>query len=539
MTHSLQPIIIDNDTVLMVDETGEAALADQAAVDLFDDENNACKTSGVIADFVDSYTRHKNTLPLEEWLDQEFAKYPGIWVDDAERHETALKVIETVQKNNDEKADLYAHLNKGKSRESWLAKKIEQGASSTGVVDIGKYAQGIDNALEDANIEMMDKVYKKFSDADEDLEGLVASSATHLHGFIAEVDLANQFNVNATASGSTLKAEVLRSIGKNSPDILIKDSAGNMLEHIQVKLYKPGEDGLNSLITNIKKHGYDNNTTLIVNEEHVAALRDKFPDLKISSDYQQNGVTMKMGKYAEYKKLQEKAQLTDETKQYQWSDANRMNIAKEIGKKALIAAAFSAGFQGARILGRRTWNTLNGKENRSANEDLQEFFESSIKSAANVGVQVAVSGALVVAVKSGWVKALQGTPAGVIANIANIAIANAKCVYKFAQGELSAVETLDAMTNITYSAIGGIEGAFAGGALGMEIGFAFGPIGVAVGGFVGSVIGSIAGSTINEAIYKAHKTIVKTAVKVIQSAWEGTKAVAKGAFNTAIFGLFA
>ncbi|MDP1614365.1 MAG: hypothetical protein Q8L68_01060 [Methylococcales bacterium] len=65
----------------------------------------------------------------------------------------------------------------------------------------------------------------------------------------------------------------------NSPDILTKDSAGNVLEHIQVKLYKPGEDGLNRLITNIKMHSYDN-TSLIVNEEHVAALCNKCPDLK-------------------------------------------------------------------------------------------------------------------------------------------------------------------------------------------------------------------------------------------------------------------
>lgn len=203
-----------------------------------------------------------------------------------------------------------------------------------------------------------------------------------------------------------------------------------------------------------------------------------------------------------------------------------MTIAKQIGKQALIAAAFNAGFQGARILGRRSWNELTGKENRPANEDLQAFFESSIESAANVGVQVAVSGALVVAVKSGWLKVLQNTPAGQIANIVYVAMENAKCLVKCAKGEMNAIE----MGNVTCTAVGGLAGSIQGGALGLALG--------PVGAFVGAVVGGIAGSAIGDAVYAGGKVIVKTAAKVIESAYEGTKAVAKGVFNTVTFGLF-
>jgi len=42
------------------------------------------------------------------------------------------------------------------------------------------------------------------------------------------------------------------------------------------------------------------------------------------------------------KDLQNQAQQNQEAKQYQWNDANRMNIAKEIGKKALVGAAMTA-----------------------------------------------------------------------------------------------------------------------------------------------------------------------------------------------------
>lgn len=113
------PAIIDNETGEILNE--EKA-ANQTASDVFGNEENAQKTGNVISTFVDSYTRHKNSLPLDVWLNQEFANYPNLWTNDAERNETALTVIKTVQDANDEKADLYAHLDKGKSRESWLAK---------------------------------------------------------------------------------------------------------------------------------------------------------------------------------------------------------------------------------------------------------------------------------------------------------------------------------------------------------------------------------------------------------------------------------
>jgi len=137
MTDKQPPVVIDNATGFIFDETNEEKLADQSAEELFDTEDNAEKTSGVITDFVVSYSQHKNSQPFVQWLEQEFSNYPEIWRDDAERHETAQQIITSVQQANQAKADLVAHLDKGKSRESWLAKKIEQGASSAGVVDVG------------------------------------------------------------------------------------------------------------------------------------------------------------------------------------------------------------------------------------------------------------------------------------------------------------------------------------------------------------------------------------------------------------------
>ncbi len=200
MTDKQPPVVIDNATGFIFDDTNEEKLADQSAEELFDTEDNAQKTSVVIADFVASYSQHKNTIPLEEWLNQEFSNYPELWRDETERHETAQQIITSIQQANQAKADLYAHLDKGKSRESWLAKKIEQGASSAGVVDVGRYAQSIDEALEKATDTMKAMVFNK---------NLEVSSSPQLHGFIAEAELANQFNINATTLGSTLRNQDL------------------------------------------------------------------------------------------------------------------------------------------------------------------------------------------------------------------------------------------------------------------------------------------------------------------------------------------
>ncbi|MEI6747507.1 MAG: DUF6861 domain-containing protein, partial [Methylococcaceae bacterium] len=125
---------------------------------------------------------------------------------------------------------------------------------------------------------------------------------------------------------------------------------------------------------------------------------------------------------------------------------------------------------------------------------------------------------------------LKNTPAGQIANIAYVAVENAKCLFKLAKGEMTATETLDAMGNTTSSAVGALYGAMEGAAIGLAFG--------GVGAFVGAVVGGMAGSAIGETVYQGSKAIVKTATKFIASAYEGVKSAAKSVFNTVTFGLF-
>ena len=209
----------------------------------------------------------------------------------------------------------------------------------------------------------------------------------------------------------------------------------------------------------------------------------------------------------EAKRLQEKAQQEQESRQYEWNDVNRI----EIGKQALVGAAIACGFQGARILGRRVWHFLRGRENPPASEDLREFFESAVKSAGHVGAQTAVSGAVVVAAKNGWIKVLKDTPAGRIVGIVHVAMENAKVLCKLAKGELNGEEALDAMGNCTASAVGGLVGASKGMAMGATLGLALGP----------------PGAMIVEAVYEGGKAVVKTATRAVKGLFEGAAEAAK------------
>ena len=485
----------------------EDALAAQAAEDIFGSEENARKTAELIASFQASWERHKHEKTPAAWLADEYRRrYPHLWSGEEEIVSTANEVVATIEQANADKASLHAHMDAGKSKASWLAKKIEQGAAAAGAANVGEYAASIDKALETANNEMLETV---------SIQSGGVNMNPNLDGLIAEQHHVDSFNLDAAAKGSSLRAEALGSAGKNSVDIVVKDGGGKVVRRYQAK-YGRDAEATQELF---EKGDYRGQRKLVPSgqEGDVAGSTDRL---------EADGIRSAPLTKHEAKRSQDKAQAELEARQYEWNDVNRIEVAKRIGKQAMNGAALSCGFQGARVLGRRVWNFLRGKENPPASEDLREFFESSVKSTAHVGAQTAVSGAAVVAVKSGWINALKkSTPASTIVGVVHAAMENAKILLKLAKGELSGVEALDAMGNSTASAVGGFAGAAAwgvkGAALGAKLGVVVGPIGVTVGGLVGGVVGGIAGSKIGEAVYEGGKIIVKTAAKVVKSVFEG------------------
>ena len=475
----------------------DESLADRTAEDVFGSEDNARNTAGLITSFVSSWERHKHEKTPAVWLADEFRRYPDLWTGEEEIVSTANEVVAGVEQANADKASLHAHLDAGKSKASWLAKKIEQGAAAAGAAKVGDYAAGIDKALKTANEQMLEAVSTQ--------SGAV-NRIPNLDGFIAEQHHADTFNLDAAAKGSPLRAEVLGSQGKNSVDVVIKDGDGNIVRQYQSK-YGQDAEATRRLF---EKGDYPEQERLVPSGQEG--------DIPGSTDrLEADGVHSKPLTKDEAKLRQEQAQQEQEIRQYEWNEVNRIEIAKSIGKQALVGAAIACGFQGARILGRRVWNFLRGKENPPASEDLREFFESSVKSAGHIGAQTAVSGAVLVAARSGWINLLKYTPASTIAGIVHVGMENAKVLFKLAKGELNGEEALDALGNSTASTVGGLAGAVAVGSM----------FGGPVGAVIGGVAGYMAGSKIGEAVYEGGKAIVKTAAKVVKGVVEGTVKVAK------------
>ena len=490
MTASL-PRDAEDEPSEIVDPASDGESIVQTAEDIFGGEDNARAVVELLARFVAAWERHKREKAPEVWLADEMRRYPSMWSDEEEILSTAREIVTAVEQADAYKESLYAHLDAGKSKVSWLARTIERGAAAAGTVEVGGYAAKIDEALEHANSAMLKAVRSQSGDV---------SKNPNLDGFIAEQHHANTFNLDAVAKNSPLRAEVLGSASKNSMDIGVYDNK-SLVGRYQSKFGKNAE----ATEKLFEKGNYRGQQKLVPSEQKsVRGSTDRL---------ERDGVRSEPLSKDEAEAMRERAQRDGQARRYDWNDVNRIEIAKSIGKQALLSAALAIGFQGARLLARRVWNSLRGERNPHASEDLKEFFASSIKSGGHVGVRVAVGGAVVIAAKNGWIPLLQATPPGRIANIVYVAMENARVLFKFAKGELSGEEALDAIGNCTCGAVGGLVGAAKGAALGF---LALGPIGA----FVGGVVGAMAGDAIGKAVYEGGKAIVKTATRVARTVIE-------------------
>lgn len=495
----------------------QQAQADAIEGALFEDKADATRTTEVIASFVASCNT-RGDQPLDEWLSDEFRKYPQLWKNEEELQGATQQVIRSTDAFNYSRESLQQHFDKGRSSASWLAGEIERNAGITGSVNVGHYAGTIDEALGQASANARRLILTRAG---------VVNQNWNLDGFIAEQHHVDTFNIDANTKGSSYRARVVNSRDLNSVDIEIVDGNGSVVAKYQSKY------GANAgeTIKQLDRGDYTDQERLVP-EGHSSEVSNSTEVIEA------DGVKSRPLSKEEAKALQKKAQQDAEARQYDWKDTNRIDIAKQIGKQALVGACIAAGMQGSRILARRAWNWFRGKENPSASEDLKEFFESSLRSTTQTAAQVAVSGAVVVAVKNGWLgAALKNTPAGLITNIACVGLQNAKVLYKFGKGELTGEEALDAIGNTTVTTTMAIAGATQGASLGATIGTVFGPVGTVIGGFVGGVAGGIAAGQIGEIVYQAGKSVAKTAIRaaayVAESAGRAVESIGRGISNFA------
>ena len=476
--------------------------ADAVTAEMEIKEEDFPKIKNTFEDFVSGYAHKSDDTSDKDFLVEKFKKYPTIWSGDEEIEDTAVEIVETVYAFQRNKAELDAHISDGKRRESWLAQKIEDGAKFSGATNVSDYVQTIDTAIENANKQMADTILR--------IDGQVSQNP-NLDGYIAETHHANTYNIDATQKEIPYHADVPQSNGRNSVDLKITNPDGKIEAKYQSKY------GSDSEIT----QGYFKDGNYRGQQKLVPEGQGK--DINNSHEkIEYGGAESTPLSKERAKELQQQAQAKGEFDKYSWKDTNKYEIAKNIGAKSAVAAGVAVAFQGTRILGRRIWNSITGKENQSVKEDLKEFAESAIKSGASAGATVAATGAMTVVVRSGWLgKAIMATPAKNIAMATCAGIEAVKNLYKFAKGEISGKEALDQTGRAATSIVGGFIGTSKGATVGAAIGSVLGPVGTVIGGLIGGVVGGSAGSKIGEVIYEGGKKIVKTVVN-------GVKAVAKG-----------
>jgi len=468
---------------------------------------NEQKTKNVVRDFIREYKNKSKNESNLEWLNRQFDAYPDLWESEEKRRKDAADIVEHIDLFHKNKAELTSHLASGKSHESYIISKIEAGATVSGTVSVSKYAGEIDTALSKANQEMVERIFTKDGSIDMNPQ---------LKGNIMETDHVKTFNIDAAAKESSAVVEVKLSYERNSVDIGVTKADGAH-QRYQSKCCKDSDRSELAF-----EHG-----------DYVAqrklVTKGQTSEVTNSTDHlEADGVKSEARTHEEYKKMQEDAQQKGEIHEYEWNDINKVAMAKAIGKKAAIAGVLAVGFQGARILGRRMWNFVTGKDNQSIDEDLKEFVTSSIQSAGGAGIAVATTGGITIAVKSGWLgQALKTTPVGHIANAVCVGIENTKILYKLGKGELTGREALDQAGNATCSLVGGLAGGTKGAAIGATLGATLGPVGAVIGGIAGGVIGGLAGSTVGEVVYSGAKKVCQAIGSVASSAWHGIKSVGR------------
>nr|WP_315597680.1 hypothetical protein [uncultured Cupriavidus sp.] len=478
----------------------------------------AADTADVVQSFFESYAKRQPNETEAEWLAKEFRKYPDVWESDAERESAARDVAASVERAFRSKADLQKAQAAGKSRASWLAGEISRIGAAQNINDMGAYAGRIETALGEATANSMAAVLRQ--------DGKV-SQCMNLDGFIAEQHHVDTFNIEATTKGSPYRAEVLKpkpgeTFGKNSVDIVIRNGDGKIVKRYQSK-YGADADSTGKLFDSGDYRGQ----TKLVPEGHGKDIHKSTETIEIGD------IKSKPFSKEAAKEHQERAQKEGKSKSYDWETVDRGTFARKLLKDALIASLISVGFQGARILGRRAWNTLRGKRNLSASEDLQEFLSTSLSSFANTGVHTVFAGAMVIAVKRGLVgSVLKATPPGRIATAAFVALENIKILFKLGKGDINGEEALDAMGETTTVALVSLVAAGEGAAIGGAIGTVFGPVGTAIGGFAGGLVGGIAGGAAGQAIYAGAKKLGKQTVSFLSAAASTVAETAKNAVSS-------
>jgi hypothetical protein len=501
-TASNHELIPAEDAALVASEKWQEQYADEVAAELAAEQGDSDAAGELIVSFSQSAANQPLAEPAD-WLTNQLEPHAGLWPDRASMERDITEIVSTALRHAELKQDLAAARDQGKSRESWLATALANAAKQHGTLSVGDYGAVIDDALTRANEAMRTIVTCKNTQL---------SKALNLDGFIAEAHHVNTFNVNAAAAGSDARATVVitpgKAFAKNSVDIHIRDGQGKVVRKYQAKY---GADA--AATEELFERGDYRGQRKLVPQGQAADMAKSASEVIEFEGIESTPLSKK-----EAKRRQEQVQQDQIVHEMDWKNADALTVGKRIGKEAAIAVGMSLCLQAGAVMARRVWNRLRGKENLSLQQEGKEFLEQSVNSSGKVLLNVAASGALMVASKRGLLgETLKKSPAGHIAAIASVALDNAKTIAQLARGEIGKSEAIDQMANTTVCSIAGLAGASQGATLGAALGTVFGPIGTFVGGLTGGILGGMCGSTAGNLAYNASKSLIGQGVALANS----------------------
>lgn len=466
----------------------------------------------LVKKFIVSYLDKDKIQTDEDWL---FNKLKEELPEKAENELNIIseEIIKSVKEFNGNINDINIACENGKDKESWFINKVLDATTGVSVIEYGNYLNEIDNAITNANAQMMRTVSTNSNEI---------SRCMNLDGFIAEQYAVNTFNMESQISGSKYIAEVCvpgpgETYGLNSFDTVIKDSStGKIVHQYQFKYGKDSKATINLL-----KNGNYNNQRFVVPKGQVAEVKKAFPGKSVESYMGGTDKVKTKSKSLtkeEVKRLQLDAQERGILPNNNWNTYNTKELVLNIGKNAGMV-----GLQSALVT---TGFNLVAKTIQGEKIDSNETIELALRTGTDSGIKVATSGALKVAVEKGFIKLIpKGTPAGIISNVACLGIENAKILAKVATGELTISQALDKMGRTSMAMVYGLGWGTSGMALGVAS-LAWIPIvGPIVGGVVGGMVGYMAGSKFGSSVYSGLNKVGGVVKSVVKSAWSGVKSV--------------
>lgn len=452
---------------------------------------------------IDIYLNKKISEYLPEKSEKEITEY-------------TKNIIETIDRNNDNLEKLDKAKEKGINRETFFANETKQILSKVSMEQSVQYYSALSEAVQNANEHMYNAVMTQNN---------TVNMNPNLDGFISETHHVNTYNLDSAVKQHGSIAEVVEHKGevftKNGVDTRIRDKSGHIESKYQAKYGKDSRATDKMFFDKDGNYKYNFEQKLVPEGQNISG---KSTAVMQSKDGKVHSTSLTK---EEAKQMQVNAQKNGNIKEYSFNDYQMKDLAIGVGKQVANAG----------ILGAAMSASVTVVEKAVQGEEITSdvVIEAALIGGADTSIKVATAGAMTIAAEKGLIKAIpKGTPADVIANVAFIAVENAKIAGKVASGEITATEGLSRMCDVTVSAVTGLAVSFVTGA---EIGVAVGlllspPVGVVVG-VIASTIGYIAGSKVGQAISKGVKAIGKAAVGVVKTVGKTIISAGRTIVNTA------